>query len=450
MEINKKGDKKIINAWTFYDWANSSYQLVITAAIFPIFYVDITNTKDENGKIISDIVTIFGRDYKNTELYDYVISLSFLILCLITPILSGIADYRGNKKRFMQFFCYLGALSCATLYFFNKDNLGLCLFSILFASLGYSGSVVFYNSYLPEIAEPEDHDKISAQGFAKGYFGSAILLIINLILIKQFNMPAKYSFITVAVWWAGFAQISFLKLPNSLKKDVTEGNIITKGFKELIKTWNELKHIKQLKRFLLSFFIYSMGVQTVMLMAVMFAKKEIKDLVEVSETVNGEILTTIKEIPIQNSALITSILIIQFLGIAGAYIFSLVSRKIGNIKTLGICLFIWIALCIYVYQFVYSSNSFYITASIVGLIMGGIQSLSRSTFSKLLPETDEHASYFSIYDVCEKTGIVIGMLSFGLIEGITGGMRNSILALITFFITGFIILLTIPKTKNVQ
>ena len=374
MEINKKGDKKIINAWTFYDWANSSYQLVITAAIFPIFYVDITNTKDENGKIISDIVTIFGRDYKNTELYDYVISLSFLILCLITPILSGIADYRGNKKRFMQFFCYLGALSCATLYFFNKDNLGLCLFSILFASLGYSGSVV----------------------------------------------------------------------------DATEGNIITKGFKELIKTWNELKHIKQLKRFLLSFFIYSMGVQTVMLMAVMFAKKEIKDLVEVSETVNGEILTTIKEIPIQNSALITSILIIQFLGIAGAYIFSLVSRKIGNIKTLGICLFIWTALCIYVYQFVYSSNSFYITASIVGLIMGGIQSLSRSTFSKLLPETDEHASYFSIYDVCEKTGIVIGMLSFGLIEGITGGMRNSILALITFFITGFIILLTIPKTKNVQ
>ena len=446
----KKGDKKVISAWTFYDWANSSYPLVITAAIFPIFYVNVTGTKDANGVIISDVVTLFGRHFKNTELYDYIVALSFIIVSLSSPVLSGIADYSGSKKRFMQFFCYLGSLSCASLYFFSAESLGLGLLSILFASVGYWGSVVFYNAYLPEIAEPADHDKVSAKGYAKGYFGSALLLIINLILIKQFNMPAKYSFITVALWWVGFAQITFAKLPTSARKHLPDGNVVTKGFKELQKVWTELKQIKRLKRFLISFFVYSMGVQTVMLMAVMFAKKEVKDLVEVSETVNGVVVTSIKEVPIQDAALITSILLIQFLGIAGAYLFSFISRKIGNIKTLGLCLFIWIAICFTVYKYVESSFSFYIIAACVGLVMGGIQSLSRSTYSKLLPETEDNASYFSFFDVCEKIGIVIGMLSFGFIEGVTGGMRNSVLALIAFFVAGFIILLTIPKTKHVS
>ena len=446
----KKGDKKVISAWTFYDWANSSYPLVITAAIFPIFYVNVTGTKDANGIIISDVVTLFGRHFKNTELYDYIVALSFIIVSLSSPVLSGIADYSGSKKRFMQFFCYLGSLSCASLYFFSVENLGLGLLSVLFASVGYWGSVVFYNAYLPEIAEPADHDKVSAKGYAKGYFGGAILLIINLLLIKMFNIPAKYSFVTVALWWAGFAQITFAKLPTSTRKHLSEGNIITKGFKELQKVWNELKHIKRLKRFLISFFIYSMGVQTVMLMAVMFAKKEVKDLVEVTETVNGVIVTSFKEVPIQDASLIASILLIQFLGIAGAYLFSFISRKIGNIKTLGLSLFIWIAICFAVYKYVHSSFSFYVIAALVGLVMGGIQSLSRSTYSKLLPETEDNASYFSFFDVCEKVGIVIGMLSFGFIEGITGGMRNSVLALIVFFVIGFLVLLTIPKTKNVS
>ncbi len=446
----QKGDKKLINAWTFYDWANSSYPLVITSAIFPIFYVNVTSTKDAAGEIISDVVTLFGRNFKNTELYDYVVALSFIIVSLSSPILSGIADYSGKKKRFMQFFCFLGSISCASLFFFSKENLAFGLTSVLFASVGFWGSLVFYNAYLPEIAEPQDHDKVSAKGFAMGYIGGAILLIINLILIKAFQMPAKYSFVSVALWWVGFAQITFLKLPNSSRKQAPDGNIIFKGFKELRHVWNELKNIKQLKRYLAAFFIYSMGVQTVMLVAVMFAKKEVVDIVEVSESVNGVIVKSMKELPIQDTALIISILLIQFLGIAGSYLFSFISRKIGNIKAIGISLFIWIAVCFGVYQFVHTSNSFYVAACFVGLVMGGIQSLSRSTYSKLLPETEDNASYFSFYDVCEKIGIVIGMFAFGYIEGITGGMRNSILALIVFFVAGFLILLTIPKSKNVS
>lgn len=426
----KKGDKRLINAWTFYDWANSSYPLVITTAIFPIFYEKVTSTTDASGKVINDVVNLFGIEFINTELYSYVVAISFIIVSLSSPILSGIADYSGSKKRFMQFFCFLGSLSCASLFFFSKENLGFGMLSILLASVGFWGSLVFYNAYLPEIAEPQDHDKVSAKGFGMGYFGSSILLIINLILIKGFGMPAKYSFISVAVWWIGFAQITFARLPNSTNTNTAEGSIIFKGFRELRKVWSELKHIKQLKRYLMAFFIYSMGVQTVMLMAVLFAKKEIVGL--------------------EDSNLIVSVLLIQFVGILGSFLFSRISNKIGNIKALGISLFIWIGICIGTYAFVYTPNGFYVVACAVGLVMGGVQSLSRSTYSKLLPETEDHASYFSFFDVCEKIGIVIGMFSFGAIEGITGGMRNSILALIVFFILGFLILLTIPKSKNVQ
>jgi UMF1 family MFS transporter len=444
-----KGDKRLINAWTFYDWANSSYPMVITSTIFPIFYENVTSTKVD-GLVVSDVVTLFGWSFRNSQLYSYVAALAFIIVSISSPVLSGIADSSGSKKKFLQFYCYLGSLCCASLFFFNKEYLGLCMLSVLFASVGYWGSIVFYNAYLPEIAEPADHDKVSAKGFARGYLGGALLLIINLILIKAFGMPAKYSFISVALWWFGFAQLAFPKLPRGVSKRRSGEGALTRGFKELWKVWNEFKGIPRLKRFLASFFIYSMGVQTVMLMAVLFAKKEIKDLVQVTETVNGVAVTSMKVMPIADTALITAILLIQFLGIAGSHLFSFLSRLIGNLKALGIILAIWIAVCFSLYQFVYTSTAFFIAASVVGLVMGGVQSLSRSTYSKLLPETKDNASYFSFYDVCEKVGIVIGMFSFGFIEGLTGGMRNSILALITYFAVGFLVLTTVPKTKQVN
>jgi len=425
----RKGDKKIINAWVFYDWANSAYPLVITTAIFPIFYESITSVK-EGETVISDKVEFFGNTFINTELYSYVVAASFIIVSLISPLLSGIADYTGMKKRFMQFFCLLGSLSCASLYFFDPQHLEAGMLSVLLASVGFWGSLVFYNAYLPEIAEPADHDRISAKGFALGYFGSAILLIINLVLIQKFEMDARYAFVSVAIWWIGFALYTFKFLPDQKRITEKKKNILFKGFHEIRKVWVELNTIPRLKRFLYSFFIYSMGVQTVMLMAVMFAKKEISGL--------------------DDGSLIIAVLLIQFVGIGGSFLFSFISEKIGNIKALGVALFIWVCICIGTFLWCYTANGFYIVASSVGLVMGGIQALSRSTYSKLLPETEDHSSYFSFYDVCEKIGIVIGMLSFGFIEGITGGMRNSILALITFFVIGFLLLLTIPKSKNVH
>lgn len=431
-----KSKNRLTNAWAFYDWANSVYPLVITTAVFPIFYENLTSSKID-GNVVSDSVQFFGTSFINTELYSYVIALSFLVVSFSSPFLSGIADYTGSKKMFMRFYCYLGAFSCASLYFFNIENLELSMLSVFFASIGFWGSLVFYNAFLPEIAPRIEHDRLSAKGYSLGYLGSSILLILNLMVIMNYDFfgfnnagePTRLAFLSVAIWWIGFSQITFSRLPDNIYNKKPKGNLVFQGIKELYRVWLELKQNKALKTFLGSFFVYSMGVQTVMLMAVLFASKVIK---------------------MQTSSLIISVLIIQFIGIGGAYFFSWLSSKIGNIKALSTAVFIWILICAGTYYFVYTSVDFYIVAVTVGLVMGGIQSLSRSTYAKMLPETIDHASYFSFYEILEKIGIVIGMFSFGLIEGITGSMRNSVLALIVFFVVGFILLLRIPGVKAVK
>ena len=430
-----KGDKKTINAWAFYDWANSVYPLVITTAIFPIFYE--TRTAAIGTGPNHDMVNFFGTGIKNTVLYSYVVAASFVVVCILSPLLSGVADYAGSKKRFLQFFCYLGAISCATLYFFDEVNaLELSMLSIFFASLGFWNSLVFYNAYLPEIADPEDHDRISARGFSMGYIGSTLLLIICLVMLNAFKMfdepiiTAKDCFLLTAVWWIGFSQITYRRLPNPTNKNKITKNILGNGFRELKKVGRYIRTTQRLKRYLLSFFLYSMGVQTVMLMAVLFAKKE----------VFGE----------DASGLIIAVLLIQIIAVLGAFVFSRLSKKTGNLKTLGVALVVWVFCCSFAYFFVYDELNFYILAAIVGFVMGGTQALSRSTYSKFLPETKDTASFFSFYDITEKIGIVIGMVIFGFVEAYSGDMRMSVLALISFFVLGFFALLFVPKDEVTQ
>ncbi|MFT5822956.1 MAG: UMF1 family MFS transporter [Crocinitomix sp.] len=427
----KKGDKKIMNGWAFYDWANSVYPLVISTAIFPIFYEAKTSLKDDNENIISDTVTFFGSEITNTVLYSYIVAASFLMVCILSPILSGVADYSGSKKRFLQFFCYLGATATACLYFFDMVPLELAMLFLFLASLGFWNSLVFYNAYLPEVAEKSDHDRLSAKGFSLGYAGASILLIACLVAIKVFNMPAEYAFIMTGVWWIGFSQITYRILPNSQSKNTITRKILGDGFRELRKVGRFIVTTKRLKRFLYSFFLFSMGVQTVMLIAVLFAKKQ----VFVGDNAN-------------DAGLIIAVLLIQFIAIPGAYAFSWASKKIGNIKTLGIALFIWSLCCAYAYFFVYDPINFYLLAGFVGFVMGGTQSLSRSTYSKYIPETKDTASFFSFFDITEKIGIVIGMLIFGYVESTSGDMRTSVLALIVFFVLGFFALFFIPAKEN--
>lgn len=440
METLPLGSKKITRAWATYDLANSAYNLVITATIFPIYYNAVTTQKNSSGEIISDTVQFLGLTFKNTALYEYALAFAYLIVALFSPLLSGVADYGGSKKKFMQLFCYLGATACALMYFFDSTNVSFGILLAVLACIGFSGSMVFYNAYLPEIAAPEQQDKVSAQGFAMGYWGSSILLIFNLIMIQKpdwFHISStaqatKISFLTVGLWWAGFAQIPFYYLPAGQRKE-RKRTTLANGYMELHKVWKDLKTNKQLKRYLFAFFVYSMGVQTVMLVATLFASNEIKDS-------NGNGMDA--------SKLITVILIIQFVAMAGAYLFSFLSRKTDNLFTLKIATLFWILICGFTYRFVYTPAHFYVVAIGVGLVMGGIQSLSRSTYSKMLPVTHDHTSYFSFYDVCEKLSIVMGMFCFALITESSETMRTPVMLLMIFFILGFLFLHRVPKIND--
>lgn len=436
----EKDHPKTIKAWTFYDWANSVFPLVITSAIFPNFYDAVTVTKNAAGEIVSHNVTLFGLEFENQNLYSFVYAFALSIVVIITPLLSGIADYLGNKKRFLQFFCYLGALSCMCLFFFKKEQLGLSFIPFVTATVGFWGSLVYYNSYLPQIASEQNQDKVSARGFALGYFGSSLLLILCLVSIMVLHIPAKYSFLFVGIWWIGFAQITFRGLPSKLKVE-NNGNkdgILGKGFKELKGVWAQIKQLPTLKKFLSSYFFYNMGVQTVMVVAVLFARNEI-------DWGTGEEAEKTK-----TTSLIVSILIIQFVGIAGSYLFSWLSTIVGNIKSLMVAILIWVFICVFTYLVVRTPMHFYIVAFLVGLVMGGIQALSRSTYSKYLPTTQDHTSFFSFYDVVEKLGMILGTVLFGTISQVMGGMRPAVLSLIVFFIVGLLLLIPLMKQKESQ
>ena len=432
--IYVKDKKKVLNAWAFYDWANSVYPLVISSAIFPIYYGALF--------VESLYIDLFGINFKNTALISFLTAFAFVILSLITPILSGIADYIGNKKTFLKFFCYLGSFSCIGLYWFDLENIYIGLLFYFFALISFWASLVFYNSYLPDIASKEKQDYISAKGYALGYIGSVILLLFNLGMVKYpsffgIQPPAaelqamKYSFVSVGVWWLLFSQYSFYHLPNFNKKKKIIKDVFFNGYIELKEVWEEFRDIFIIKKFLSAFFIYSSALQTVLLIAAYFGEQEILWRDNEEKTLG----------------LIISILLIQLIAMIGAIFTAWISKKIGNINTLILLNIFWAFLCIGAF-IISKPIEFYIAAGLVGLVMGGIQALSRSTFSKMIPKTENTTSYFSFYDVTQKVSIVIGMSLFAFIDQITGSMRNAILVFLLFFVIGAYMLSNI-RTKNI-
>lgn len=433
--MSLKDDKKVVRSWAMFDWANSSYNLVITSTIFPAYYTAITTTEQ-----FGDKVTFFGFDFVNTALSNYVLAVAYLIIAIISPLLTSMADYHGNKKIFLKLFTWLGGLACAGLFFFTLDTLEISLIFFALAAIGYCGGIVFINSYLPEIASKENQDAVSAKGFAYGYVGSVILQIICFVFVLKPELfgitspsfPARLSFLLVGIWWISFAQISIRILPKSSPNfNAAEKVKLSNGFDNLKKVWAEVSKMVILKKYLVAYFFSAMGVQTIMLVAASFGEKILQ---------------------LGTSKLIATILIIQLVAIGGAILMSKLSRIFGNIKVLIVVVVIWIGVCISAY-FIANEYQFYTLAAIVGAIMGGIQSLSRSTFSKLIPEqTSDTASFFSFYDVTEKLAIVAGLFSFGLVEELTGNMRYSAVFLAIFFVLALSILfsLVIKQGKSLK
>jgi UMF1 family MFS transporter len=476
-------DKKIINSWAMYDWANSVFSLTIATAIFPIYFNKMCKVASEAQGLVQVIEgkTIYylnfcGMKVIGAELYSFVVSAGFLIVAFLSPLLSGIADFKQNKKFFLKVFCYMGSASCIGMYFFTANTIGLGVVLFMLSLVGFAGSIVFYNAFLPEIASEEMLDKVSAKGFSMGYIGSVILLIINLLTIMMPDMffpiqskaaelmaanpsltndlateeakgiyagiATRLSFVSVGLWWAGFAQIMFKNVPEVHSNKTYDGNILNKGFEELKKVWLQVKQQPTMLKYLLGFFFTSMGVQTVMYVASLFGEEELH---------------------LDTGVLIGTILVIQLIAILGAWAFSRISAAIGNIYTLIITIVIWMIICFLAYSIRDTPEYFTIggvqvkkvvihfmgLGVLVGMVMGGVQSMFRSTYAKLIPEdTKDTASYFSFFDVCEKFAIVLGTFSYGLLNGITHNMRLSVVALAVYFLIGLIFVVQIKNFKS--
>mgnify|MGYP001197109613 CR=1 FL=1 len=426
---SRLNDKRIIRAWSFFDWANSAFALVISVAIFPAYFISST----------PDVIPVLGMNISNSAIFSYSISFAYLIIVLALPFLSGIADYSGKRKIFLKAFTWLGSLACISLFFFTgPEKLWIGLTAFIFAQIGFDGGKVFYNSYLPVISSPDRYDKVSAQGFAYGYIGSVLLLLVNLMMVQfpsafglpEGSMAARVSFVMVGLWWIGFAQIPFRRLPDDRPGPIHRG--MKRGLERLRSVWQELWPQKNTVRFLTAFFFYSTGVQTILYLAATFAEKELD-----FETAN----------------LIILILILQIVAIGGAYLFAWISRLKGNKISLISMLIIWIMVCVLAY-ITQQTTQFYFVAGLVGLVMGGIQSTSRASYAKLLEGQKENElnSYFSFYEVLEKVAIVFGTFSFGLIDQLSGSMRNSILVLGLYFLIGILILTRVrfPRSGQIE
>jgi len=423
-----KNDAKVVRAWVMYDWANSVYSLVITSAIFPVYYQAVTTAPDG-----SDQVDFLGFSITNSVLYSYAISFSFLLIAPLLPLLSGMADYAGNKKTFMKIFVYIGGFACMGLFFFERGRVEWGIVCSILASIGYAGSVVFYDAFLPEIASEDRMDAISAKGYSMGYYGGVVLLVINLIMIMYWpkfgfssdDSATRFSFIMVGVWWIGFSQFTFRNLPER-RRDQSRKRLVFHGYNELLKVWRSLTHHADLRQYLAAYFFFNMGVQTVMYLAATFGSKELK---------------------LQDSKLILTVLLIQLVASFGAHLFARVSARYGNKQSLTIMIGIWIGICLLAYLTT-NEYEFYGIACLVGLVMGGIQSLSRATYAKLIPANSiDHASYFSFFDVTFNMSIVFGTFSYGLIDQVTGSMRNSTLVLALFFFIGMGLLSRVKSPK---
>ena len=415
IELN---NKKTINGWAFFDWANSVYSLVISTAIFPIYFIASS----------PDLIKIFGVDYSNESVYSFVVSASYLLVAFLSPFLSGIADAGGKRMRFLKFFTIIGAIGCSALFFYKDATLlWLGIIGFTLGTIGYAGSLVFYNSYLPQIASEDQFDKVSAKGYAYGYIGSVILLLIILVMVMKpdwFGLPdsttgSRIGFLLTGIWWLGFAQITFRRMPKDNKTPLEPG-VVKKGFIELKITFKKVMKDVNVRRFLLSFLFFSAGVNTIIYVASIFASEEIG---------------------FNQTELIVLILILQLVAVIGAYFFAYVSKKQGNKFGLAIQIIIWLLLCIAAY-FVTTKTGFYILVALVGMVLGGVQSLARSSYTKLLQDdVDDLTSFYSFYDVLYKISIVGGTFLYGMVFHITKDLRYSVLALAALFLIGFLVLM---------
>lgn len=413
-------DKKVIRAWALFDWANSAYSLVISTAIFPIYFLAVAPER----------IQIFGTEWSNSALYSYSISLAYILIALIAPILGGIADAGKKRLHFLKIFTTIGSVACMILFFFNDAPLvWLGTAAFIISTFGFAGSLIFYDAFLPSITTREHYDAVSAKGYSYGYLGS-VLLLLTILFISQkpelfgippdSSLPYRIGFVMVGLWWIGWSQYTFKYLPKDSEEDLQKG-LIKAGYLEMLSVFREVRYKPNLRKFLASFFFYSAGVNTVIYLATVFAEKVLN---------------------FATSELIFTVLVLQIVAILGALLFARYAKKKGSKKAIQVMIVIWFCICLGA-SLVTSKLWFFILAFFVGLVLGGIQSSSRASYTKLIEHEDEYNSYFSFYDLLFYLSIVFGTLTFGFIDNLTGNLRYSVLILALFFVAAFWIFRTV-------
>jgi UMF1 family MFS transporter len=420
--------KKTIFGWCMYDWANSAFATTILAAVLPIYFVSIV---PEGGVDISILGFTFHAFA--TPLWSFSITIAMVIVALSAPVLGAIADYSRAKRQFLIFYTYLGAVFTALLVTVGYgDYLRASLFFII-ALIGFAGGMVFYNAFLPEIAPEGEREYVSGKGFAFGYLGGGILLLLNLLMIEKhgwFGIPdaawgARLSFLTVGVWWGLFAIPTFRFVRDRKDKVAAKVRYIRHGFKTLADTFRKMRRFTELVKFLISFLIYNDGVQTVIVMAAIFGREELG---------------------FEASTLIGCLLMVQIIGFPAALFMGRLAQWIGEKRTIYLCLIVYCIIVIYGF-FMSQPWEFWVLGFLVGLVQGGSQAISRSLYSSLLP-VGHSAEFFGFFAIANRFASIFGPLIFGLVAVLTGSIRNSILAIIVFFIVGFLILMTVDVEQG--
>jgi len=423
--MEEKLHKRAINSWAMYDWANSAFATTVMAAVLPVYF--------------SNVAAKGLGEHTVTAYWAYTTTIALLFVAVISPILGTMADFQGLKKRYLTFFILLGVTGTALLYFVGEGNWLMASIIFIFASIGFSGSLVFYDSLLPHVARPDEIDQVSTRGYAFGYLGGGLLLAINLamiMIVPKFN-PAltssfmtRLSFLTVAVWWLGFSIPILLNVKEPprriLASETNETNPFMASFSRLSHTFGQLKKYRQLMLFIVAFWLYNNGIGTIIYMASIYGK----------------------ELKFSDVTVIGTLLMVQFVAMPFAFLFGWLAKKIGTKQSIYLSLCIYTAIAIGGY-FMYKEIHFWMLGFAVATVQGGSQALSRSLIGRMMPKS-QSAEFYSFFGISEKIAGVIGPLVFGLSSQYLGGGRVGIVSLIIFFFAGAAVLSRVDEKEGIQ
>ncbi len=413
----EKAYRKVINSWAMYDWANSAFVTTVMAAVLPVYY-----SKVAGANLAPNIATAY---------WGYTTTIALLIVAFLSPILGAIADFSGIKKKFLAYFAAMGIVGTALLWFVSTGDWFIASLFFIVGTVGFAGSDMFYNSLLPHVAKPEDMDQVSTRGYAFGYLGGGIMLAINIAMIQLMpdaEIATRLAFVTVAIWWAVFT-IPILKNvsePPATRREGEHPNSIRAGFDRLRVTFREIQHYRQLFIFLIAFWVYNDGIGTIIKMATIYGA----------------------EVGIGQTALIGTLLMVQFVGIPFSFAFGWLAKRMGTKKSIYLALAMYTVISVFGY-FLRDAWQFWTLGFMVGTVQGGAQALSRSLYGAMTPKA-KSAEFFGFYGMSSKFAGIAGPLLFAVVGQLAGSSRLSIVSIVIFFAVGGLLLSRVDEDEGIR